>query len=45
MTAAIEGKGQGGKSRQLRRQIARVETFINQSRQAAVKAPGSKAKV
>ncbi len=47
MTTAIEGKGLGGKARQLRRQIARIETFINQSGQAApaakAKAPAKKA--
>ncbi len=45
MTTAIEGKGLGGKARQLRRQIARIETFINQSGQAATaaKAPAKKA--
>lgn len=32
---SVEGKGIGGKKRQLRRQIARLETFINQQRQAA----------
>ncbi|MBA3846027.1 MAG: 50S ribosomal protein L29 [Planctomycetes bacterium] len=42
MTSAIEGKGLGGKARTLRRQIARIETFINQSRQGAAKAPAAK---
>jgi ribosomal protein L29 len=35
MAAAVEGKGLGGKSRQLRRQIARIETILNQQRRAA----------
>jgi ribosomal protein L29 len=34
MAAAVEGKGLGGKARQLRRQIARIETILNQQRAA-----------
>jgi ribosomal protein L29 len=35
LTQSVEGKGLGGKARQLRRQIARIETFINQQKQSA----------
>ncbi len=42
MTTAIEGKGLGGKARTLRRQIARIETFINQSRQGGAKGAAAK---
>ena len=38
MTAAVDGKGLGGKKRQMRRQIARIETLLTQGRQATAAA-------
>jgi ribosomal protein L29 len=38
MAAAVEGKGLGGKARQMRRQIARIETFLNQQATAGAAA-------
>ena len=42
MTRAVEGKGIGGKARQLRRQVARLETILGERRRTAV-APAKKA--
>jgi len=37
VVGVVEGKGLGGKSRHMRRQIARIETILGEQRRAAAK--------
>ncbi len=43
LTASVEGKGLGGKVRQMRRQVARLETLIREQSSGAARPVAAKA--